>query len=767
MLAILYLIISCFLGYYFIKLFLPSLFKVSKVKSLFDKPIKIHHWMVTVPASFLIGTMILTWSTYLISYLFKNTQKPLLFGNVFSIIISLAIIIPLIIKNKKDYEIFFREKNYQLKMKENAIEIILIFAAIIISSFLMFYTFNIKNGKINVGVSVFSDFGPHLALIRSFSYGSNFPTQYPHFPDGSIRYHFLFQFLAGNLEFLGMRLDWAFNLPSILSLVSLFMLFYSFVVVAFGEKLIGIIGTVLFFFRSSFASFTFLTEFSSKKQPISNLLKTNKFIGNTTHEDWGLFAQNVYVNQRHLAFSLALLMLTLIIVLPLFQQMILAINEVREKLNIKSETKKYKFMQFIKTYLKELFINKEAWIPFNWKTSASLGVVLGLMGFWNGAVLIAALSILFFLALYSKHRLDYVILAVISVVMFYAEIKFFTKGNVASQGNLIYIGFLAKIPDDLVSQMNGFVSNHNYISLIKILPELLKYIIPYYIEVLGILPIIITIVFFTFSEKFKWVSVTILTPLIVYIMFNLTPNFEMFTKIILTVVILCSTLILIIYQKERLFPKGVRWLIIVFSIPLIVATTLQLTPDIAVNHKYVMVSSMLLSIIAAIFIYLLLKSKDTIILAIIILITMTSTGVIDFITLYNENKPSNAVVVQVNDPVTLWVKKNTNPKDILLTDVYCINPILMAGRSIFFGWPYFAWSAGYDTLGREKIVKQIYGGTDSDEVKKLVKENHINYIVIDDGNRQSETYKLNEELIKDTFTKVYDGGGVTIYKTGF
>jgi len=41
-------------------------------------------------------------------------------------------------------------------------------------------------------LSVFSDFAPHLAVIRSFSFGSNFPTEYPHFADGTIRYHFLF-----------------------------------------------------------------------------------------------------------------------------------------------------------------------------------------------------------------------------------------------------------------------------------------------------------------------------------------------------------------------------------------------------------------------------------------------------------------------------------------------------------------------------------------------------------------------------------------------
>jgi len=67
-----------------------------------------------------------------------------------------------------------------------------------------------------IGWSVSSDFSTHLAVIRSFSYGSNFPSGYPHFADGNMRYHFMFMFLAGNLEFLGLRLDWAFNLPSIL-----------------------------------------------------------------------------------------------------------------------------------------------------------------------------------------------------------------------------------------------------------------------------------------------------------------------------------------------------------------------------------------------------------------------------------------------------------------------------------------------------------------------------------------------------------------------
>ena len=96
-------------------------------------------------------------------------------------------------------------------------EIVFISAVIGLVSLLMWRTFFVKEGTLYVGLSVFSDFAPHLGMIRSFSLGNNFPTVYSH-----IRYHFMFQFLAGNLEFLGMRLDWAFNLPSALSMISVF-----------------------------------------------------------------------------------------------------------------------------------------------------------------------------------------------------------------------------------------------------------------------------------------------------------------------------------------------------------------------------------------------------------------------------------------------------------------------------------------------------------------------------------------------------------------
>lgn len=91
----------------------------------------------------------------------------------------------------------------------------------------MFYVFYIRNGELYSGFSVYGDYAPHTAMMRSFSKGNNFPTEYPHFGGQDVKYHFMFQFLVGNLEFLGIRLDFAYNIESVLALLGFLMLLYS------------------------------------------------------------------------------------------------------------------------------------------------------------------------------------------------------------------------------------------------------------------------------------------------------------------------------------------------------------------------------------------------------------------------------------------------------------------------------------------------------------------------------------------------------------
>ena len=77
----------------------------------------------------------------------------------------------------------------------------------VISAFLMFYTYRIDHGSLINGYSTFSDLSPHTAMVSSFGKGFNFPTQYMHFSGDGIKYHFLFYFLCGMLEYLGFPID--------------------------------------------------------------------------------------------------------------------------------------------------------------------------------------------------------------------------------------------------------------------------------------------------------------------------------------------------------------------------------------------------------------------------------------------------------------------------------------------------------------------------------------------------------------------------------
>lgn len=153
--------------------------------------------------------------------------------------------------------------------------------------------------------------------------------------------------------------------------------------------------------------------------------------------------------------------------------------------------------------------------------------------------------------------------------------------------------------------------------------------------------------------------------------------------------------------------------------------------------------------------------------AVVLLFFLTVTGVVDLITLYNMNLSHRALKFETDDPVLRWAVENTGPQEIFVTDKWCIHPILLAGRKIFYGWPYFAWSAGYDTYTREQIVNQIYGGQEINRVRELIRENNISYIVLEDGNRNSRDYTLNERLLRDHFTLVYEDYGrrIAVFRT--
>src|SRR5258708_4082529 len=125
---------------------------------------------------------------------------------------------------------------------------LLIAGYVVLVSWMMFASFNAKEGKLLIANPEYSDFGPNTALMQSFAVGHNFPTEYPHFSGDRIRYHFLFYFQAGNLEFLGLNPAWSLNLLSISTIVAMLMLVMALGEVLFDSRAVGRLGSVLFFF---------------------------------------------------------------------------------------------------------------------------------------------------------------------------------------------------------------------------------------------------------------------------------------------------------------------------------------------------------------------------------------------------------------------------------------------------------------------------------------------------------------------------------------
>lgn len=676
MLAIVYLAVCLFIGYMVCSCVVPEIFHVTG-KSFSKKTIYVSPALVWVPAVCITGILLVTWSVYIIAHFFSTSRTPLVYANAIVLVFYTLLGAGLLLYKKKKKDI--QKPAVVCESKKCFLaEGIFLILCLILTTALMFYTFYIKDGDMYIGYTVYSDFSPHLSMIRSFSYGNNFPTWYPYYAGIDVKYHFMFQFLVGNLEFLGMRIDYAFNIPSIFSMMFVYMLLYVLAVKITGKRFAGYLAALLFTFRSSESLFTFLSETAEGESWWQKLKENTEFLGYTTNEDWGLWNLNVYANQRHLALCLAIMILVLILALPKLYETFEMWGEMAQK-------KEHGFKQ----YFVQTFFTADGWKLNNYKMAVFIGILSGASAFWNGAALIALLVMLFFIAAFSRNRLDYVIMAGIAGILSLIQSKvFMTESAISAQ---FYFGFIAES-----KTIWGAAS--------------------YILRLIGILAVVVVAAF--------------------------------------------------------MYYKGIkRYLTFVFATPFIFAFTVSLTIDPTVNHKYIMMSCMLLDIIVASFITDIVKKKDVVryLGSAVLVVLLISTGVYDAYSIYVRNGEGRSVVLDMDDPVTMWVAENADSKDIFLTPAYTVNKVTLGGAMLFDGWSYFAWSAGYDTWSRDEQVAAMYSAASSEELIGLVEENQIRFIVVDAECRNSESYTVREDVISATFGVGYtEGEGenkLTIYDT--
>ncbi len=202
-------------------------------------------------------------------------------------------------------------------------DIFLLVILFIFSAWLMNKSFgyNEQTSSFRISRHQIGDFGLHLSIIRSVSWGNNyFPVESPFYPGKALPYHYYFDFLVGLLEKIGIRIDIAFNGLSILFFTTLLYLIYKLPQIIFiKNKLLGLISVLLFLFHSNL---TFIDFFKEKKLSLSlfndfwflpDYIHKGPFDGSTISL---FFTLNVFLNQRHFIAALVVSLGILYFLLP-------------------------------------------------------------------------------------------------------------------------------------------------------------------------------------------------------------------------------------------------------------------------------------------------------------------------------------------------------------------------------------------------------------------------------------------------------------------
>lgn len=496
--------------------------------------------------------------------------------------------------------------------------LILLVISLIFSFWLMFHTFSYNQGSIEIASKAWSDFAAHIPLIRSFSFGNNFPPEYPIFSGEPIKYHFLFYLLVGYLEKTGLSLDFALNIPSALSFTFLMLTIYFFAKTVFQSKAVGILALVFFIFNGSFSFLEFFKIHPLSFQSIQDIISNTTFPsfgpydGKEVSAFWNL---NIYTNQRHLALSFAVSLLLI------------------------------------------LFVSFSSLDRHKIKYSLLAGLILGLFFFFHFAVFLMTVVVLvsLFLLLPKKRLSIFVLLGIAAILI---------------------------LPQYLYLQSNGSNFKLSFIPGYLIFNNLtIERFFGYWLNNLGLHLILIPFGFI-------------------------------------------------------LAPSKAKKILLAFIPIFVIGNTLQFSPEMAGNHKFFNYFMLIGVIFSAYYVIYLWNRKNIFRSVVPVLIfLLIFSGLIDLFPIINDrfiNFPDYPLNKNVQ-----WIKNSTPPNSVFLNSSYLYDPASLAGRKIFLGWPYFAWSAGYDTDERKKIMTQILTSEYKDNICYLLQKNNISYVEIQYNDFQS------------------------------
>ena len=695
MLAIIYLAVSTYLG--------------DLVCCRFFRFISIQHRLAT---GFLVGLLISTWITFVAAVVFHGISQPLVAANLaFVVLFGVVVLVSRRWPNKNVEIDSVRPGGNQLS------DSLWLAACLVFACWLMFATLSFKNGEFQIAFKAWTDFGANVSLTQSFALGKNFPPQHPFFPGEFIRYHFLFWFQCGNLEFLGLNPVWSINLLSVLSLLALMVLIATFGEILFNSRAVGRFGAALFFFSSSLSYLPFLRSQPNIREALHAIWSAKEFLPSGypfRGETWGVLSANVFAYQRHLISGIGLFFVALIFAVEQYQQRASIKEEKRiesvvpvenqsaiesapnERLPLTTEppiagvgrVENESAIEPVSSDAPPPDAEPPKPFPFaGWPSWIFAGVLIGLLPYWNSPTFIAGLAVFGCLMVLAPLRSRTAMLLAAAIVVGLPQVLLLRSGNTTSY-SLFNPGYtLESASPWLVVKYLGWTFGVKWILL--------------------------------------WVAIVF------------TTGFQ-------------------------------RRLLLALSSLVAIVFLFQLSVDVFNNHKLLNIWATCVNVYAAFALWQIAKQKIVgPILAVLLTIATVFGGLVDLFPLHND--PTLAVSYK-NDRLTEWLLTNTQPSDVFLTHTLLTHPILFTGRKIYLGYTLFAWTAGYNVPDRETVYREMFQESDVGRLKALLHDNNIAYVAIDDGVRHNESLPdLNEYLFDQNFQKVFEDtaqayDNVVIYK---
>jgi DNA-binding beta-propeller fold protein YncE len=515
----------------------------------------------------------------------------------------------------------------------------------------------------------------------------------------------MFYFQVGNLTYLGLDPALANNVLSIGSMVSLLILVMALGRRLFGSPAAGRIGAALFFFHGALSFIPFVGSGAGRPDDpslfaaIARLPDLRQFVSSGfpyRGEEWGVWTQIVFLNQRHLASAIGILLVIALFLLDRLGQDARPEPGVDRpslagRLGLAVRRARSRFLATLgrpRTVVVETLRNPAV------GGYGLCGVLAGLLPLWNGAIFVAAAAVLAAWLVLLGNRLAMIVLAVVSAAVSIPQLVAIQPGTMAGDQTYpdIYWGFIVGDPT--------LVNVATYLA-------------------------------FLFGLK------------------------------------------LVLARIALIGGTWRQWAVFLAFFSLVgVAFLIQLSVEVLANHKFINAWLVVANVYAGYGLLRLWNARSMIrvparLVAAGLACVIVAGGVIDLMPVKNQ------AVLQVGlegDPLFEWVRDQTDKKDVFLTDIYPVHRILLAGRKLYLGWPYYAWSAGYAVGARETEYREMFGTRSARDLLRRLQANKIDYVVFDDGLRgQGFAHRLNQEVFEAHFEAAFvdatnQYGDLTIYR---